>query len=139
MTAIPTAAALLGLKPKSPNGLHHTSLAGLPVSAFDKLIAESGLESNEVADVIGLPARTLARRRSTGKLSPDESDKLVRFTELYRKTLEMFAGNPAAASGWLRETRPALGGCRPIELARSDAGTTEVETLIFKLEYGIIV
>ena len=73
------------------------------------------------------------------KLSPDESDKLVRFAELYRKTLAMFAGNARSAADWLRQTRPALGGSRPIDLARTTAGTQDVETLIFQLEYGIIV
>ena len=139
MTAVPTTAALLGVKGSARDALHKSSLAGLPVSAFDKFVSESGLEATEVAEVIALPARTLARRRTAGKLSPDESDKLVRFTELYRKTLDMFAGSTKAAVGWLRETRPALGGSRPIELARTSDGTKQVETLIFQLEYGIIV
>ncbi len=139
MTAVPTAAALLGMKGSARDALHKSSLAGLPVSAFDKFVTESGLEANEVAEVIALPARTLARRPSAGKLSPDESDKLVRFTDLYRKTLDFFVGRGSDANAWLRQKRPALGGYRPIDLARTADGTRQVETLISQLQHGIIV
>ena len=139
MTAIPTTAALLGVKGVARDTLHKSSLAGLPVAAFDKFVSESGLEVTEVAEVIALPARTLARRRSVGNLSPDESDKLVRFTELYRHTLDFFVGRGSDANAWLRQKRPALGGYRPIDLARTADGTRQVETLILQLQHGIIV
>lgn len=135
----PSAASALGLKVTTPAALHDKLLAGLPFSALTKFLAESGLPPKEVYAVIRLPARTLARRKVAKRLSADESEHLLRLAELYQHTRQLFGGNADAAREWLLTTRPALRGYRPIDLAHTATGTKEVEDLIFKLEYGIIV
>ena len=139
MSAVPTAAALLGLRVKSPGSLHDSILTGLPFSALTALLDRSGLDPKDVYAVLQLPARTLARRKLAGRLSADESEHLLRLADLYSQTLQMFAGHPKSARDWLGEKRPALGGHRPIDLARTTVGTERVTTLIGQLEHGVFV
>ena len=53
------------------------------------------------------------------------------------RALELFEGDDEAARAWLLREQPALGGLRPLELAKSDVGAEEVEHLIGRLEHGI--
>ncbi len=135
----PSAEALLGMKPTNPIALHEKLLAGLPFKALTKFLETSELDPKDVYAVMKLPARTLARRKMAGKLSAEESDHLLRLADLYRQTVGFFNGNAEAARGWLAEKRPALGGHRPIDLARTASGMIRVTTLIFQLENGVFV
>jgi uncharacterized protein (DUF2384 family) len=44
-----------------------------------------------------------------------------------------------AAREWISAPQKALGGQRPIALARTDLGAREVEALVDRLEQGVIV
>jgi putative toxin-antitoxin system antitoxin component (TIGR02293 family) len=46
---------------------------------------------------------------------------------------------PGRAREFLTSPQPQLGGKRPIDLARSELGTREVEDLLFKLEHSLPV
>ena len=56
---------------------------------------------------------------------------------VFRKTLALFEGDREAAAAWLATAQPALGGVVPIDLAKTDGGAREVETLIEQLEHGV--
>jgi putative toxin-antitoxin system antitoxin component (TIGR02293 family) len=62
---------------------------------------------------------------------------LLRASRLFGRTLELFEGDRDAATEWLTTAQPALGGARPIDLANTDVGAREVETLIGRLEHGV--
>ena len=54
-----------------------------------------------LASIIGIPERTLARRKAVGKLEPDESERLLRVSNLFEKSVELFEGDVTAAVNWL--------------------------------------
>jgi putative toxin-antitoxin system antitoxin component (TIGR02293 family) len=79
----------------------------------------------------------LARRQQEGKLTPEESDRLLRASRVFTRALELFEGDAAAALSWLSEPQVALGGIVPLEIADTEIGANEVESLIGRLEHGI--
>jgi putative toxin-antitoxin system antitoxin component (TIGR02293 family) len=129
--------ALLGLRDYRPFKIYVQLRKGLSYSAFERFQRNTGLGSSALADLIQLPARTLARRKEAGRLQPDESDRLVRVARVFGRALALFEGDPDAARHWLSSKQRLLGNLIPLELAGTDIGALEVEHLIGRLEHGI--
>lgn len=109
---------------------------GLPVSEFFSLQSVLGLSTTELADVVGIPPRTLQRRKEDGRLTKEESDRLDRVRQLVRQAVEVLESQEAARD-WLRRPQIALAGFVPLELADTGAGIREVEQLLGRLDYGV--
>src|SRR3954470_18542706 len=73
-----TYAELLGLRPAAPLKVAEQVGAGLRYGSFERLRGFVSVPAAELAELVHIPARTLARRRRAGRLDPDESDRLVR-------------------------------------------------------------
>jgi len=130
-------ASRVGVKAENAVQLVESIRKGLPYRAFDRLQHEMGVTTAELAGLVEIPARTLARRRTEGRLQPDESERLLRASRIYDDALGLFEGDKVAALAWLRGTAPALAGRKPIEFARTEVGAREVEDLIGRLEHGV--
>lgn len=111
---------------------------GLSFRAFERLQRNTGFSTEQLLELLQIPRRTLARRKSSGKLSAEESDRLVRLARVYGRALYFFDGDAEAATNWLTAPQFAFGGVRPSEMVRTDVGAQEVETLIGQLEHGIL-
>jgi putative toxin-antitoxin system antitoxin component (TIGR02293 family) len=139
---LPTPAAqqlTLGLDVSDPIKVHAALLHGLPFSAVTKFEKATHLPRGEVAKLISVAPRTLARRQDERRLQADESDRLFRLATLFRRTIDLFHGDDEAAMRWLRSPRPALGGETPLHLAKTDVGVRQVETLIEQMRHGVFV
>jgi putative toxin-antitoxin system antitoxin component (TIGR02293 family) len=110
---------------------------GLTWKTLQRFVRNSGLSLEQVADLVGIPRRTLQRRRMTGRLTSQESDRLLRAARIYSRALELFDGQRDDATHWLTGTNTAIGGVAPIELARTEIGANEVDHLIGRIEHGI--
>ena len=135
--SLKTVGASLGLKVSRTDQLIDQVQHGLSFKALVSLEAMSGMTASEIALIIGIPARTLARRRVAGKLAPDESERLLRIATVFEKAVGLFEGDVPAALAWLRTPRKALGQKSPWSYARSELGAREVLDLIGRLEYGV--
>ncbi len=91
----------------------------------------------DLSQVLGIPPRTLARRKVQGMLTNSESERLVRFGRLFDQTVDLFEGDRAAALAWLRRPAKALGNQVPLQWAQSEIGARAVEDLIGRLEFGV--
>jgi putative toxin-antitoxin system antitoxin component (TIGR02293 family) len=129
--------ALLGLRTYEPLALDRQVRKGLAYSAFTRFQRNTGLPAVVIAELIRIPMRTLSRRKSEGRFAPEESDRLVRASRVYGRTMELFEGDSVATRTWLAAPQPALGGRIPLELAGTDVGAGEVESLVGRLEHGI--
>jgi putative toxin-antitoxin system antitoxin component (TIGR02293 family) len=108
---------------------------GVPTRSVD-LVLESGLmEPSEMYDLV-IPRRTLAHRKKTQTLSPEQSDRLVRAIRTLARAGEAL-GNEEKAARWIRKENRALGGRRPIDLLESDAGVRMVERILGRIEHGV--
>jgi putative toxin-antitoxin system antitoxin component (TIGR02293 family) len=128
---------LLGLETFDPRDLLRAMRKGLSYRAFERFRRNTSLSFERVADLIDIPRRTMTRRKAEGRFQPEESDRLLRASRLFGKTLALFEGDRDAAIEWLTSAQPALGGGVPLDLAKSEVGAYEVERLIGRLEHGV--
>jgi putative toxin-antitoxin system antitoxin component (TIGR02293 family) len=126
-------------------GIRHTSTpqlieqleAGLPFDSLRQFQSNSGIDLAQLLAVLGIPERTLARRRIAGRLAPDESERLLRIGTVFEKAVDLFAGDIASAVQWLTSPKKALGGETPLKYSRTEPGAREVENLLGRIEYGV--
>ena len=110
--------------------------AGLPYAALEALRERLGLPLPDLATVTGIPLRTLARRRQTGRLDRLESERVLRIERLLALATEMLRDGERARD-WLRSPKSALAGQSPLEVADTEVGAREVEQLIGRLRHGV--
>ena len=127
----------IGINAKNTSDLIRKINSGLPYRTFEKLQSEIGLSSQELAKIVQIAPRTLTRRKTSKKFQPDESDRILRASRVYDKTLELFDGNREEARTWLTSSRKTLHGNSPLEFAVTEVGAREVEDLIGRLERGV--
>ena len=127
----------LGLKATSPRELIRQIELGFSFSRLRLLESQSGLPVARIASIIGIPERTLARRRNSGRLTSDESERLLRVSAVFEKAVDLFEGDRAAALKWLTSPKKALENETPLLYSRTELGAREVENLIGRLEHGV--
>jgi putative toxin-antitoxin system antitoxin component (TIGR02293 family) len=111
--------------------------SGLPAAsalAFKKAL---GLTNGELASVLGVSLRTVARLDpAKSHLDAVSGDRLVRSARLYAIAAEVLE-DEAAAARWLKSPQRGLGGAVPLELAQTDVGSRAVEALLGRMEHGV--
>jgi putative toxin-antitoxin system antitoxin component (TIGR02293 family) len=100
-------------------------------------VSATGLSILYAAGILGIPERTLARRKKENRLSSDESERLLRMAKLFDDSLSLFEGDREAAVNWLRAPKKALRNQSPFHFARTEIGAREVENLIGRIEHGV--
>jgi putative toxin-antitoxin system antitoxin component (TIGR02293 family) len=86
--------------------------------------------------LLGISKATYHRRKASGKLGADESDRVVRFARLMGKAVEVF-GSAENARKWLTSPQIGLGGAIPLAYADTEVGAREIEDLLGRIEYGV--
>ena len=109
---------------------------GLPTSELAALQTGLQVPLEQLASKLAISRATLQRRKASGRLSPDESDKLLRFRRLLSQATEVF-GDPVKARDWLKLPQRGLGGAVPLEYAETEIGAREVENLLGRIDYGV--
>ena len=109
---------------------------GFPVTRFFELQKTLGVGTAELANLVGIPVRTLQRRKEEGRLTKEESDRLDRVGVLAEKAAAVFSSEQAAQK-WLTSPQLGLAGLVPLDLADTGAGIREVEALLGRIDYGV--
>jgi putative toxin-antitoxin system antitoxin component (TIGR02293 family) len=130
-------AALVGVKAPTLVALIDKVETGFPYAAFEKLATLLGTSAGNLAQRLRIPARTLQRRKRSGALSVEESERLLRLSRIVQATFDLFEGDHKAAIGWLGRKNRALAGETPLEMSSTEPGGEEVLNLIGRLEYGV--
>lgn len=128
---------LLGMRPPESLRLLRMVRTGLTFSALERFQEGLRFSPEQVARLLQIPARTLARRRQAGRLRPEESDRLLRVARVIARALELFNGKWSAARHWLETPQPTLGGVAPLELAETEFGAHQVESALGRIEHGV--
>jgi putative toxin-antitoxin system antitoxin component (TIGR02293 family) len=130
--------ATLHRRVRTVDDLRRAVEGGLTLEALDQTVRRvlgEGRAATELKHRL-VPKTTLQRRRR--RLSLPESERLERLARMTALAEEVWEA-PALAREFLTTAQPQLGGERPVDLARSDLGTRQVEDLLFKLEYSLPV
>lgn len=110
--------------------------AGLSISAFDELAQALELSAVQLREHLRIAARTFSRRKREGRLAPDESERVLRYADLFQRALDVLE-DEAAARTWLKTPKRALGGAVPLAFAETEPGAREVERLLGRIEHGV--
>jgi len=133
--------ATLGKNAAGGKSTHPTELIqkiqkGLRFTELKTLQDTLHLPFEKLAAKLCISRSTLQRRKAAGRLSPDESDKVIRYSRLVRQAADFF-GDIEKARAWLKHPQYGLGGAIPLDYARTETGAREVEDLLGRMKYGV--
>ena len=123
-------------KAKHPHELIRRIQKGLPFSDLKVLQDSIDMPFEQLAAKLAISRSTLQRRKAAGRLSPTESDKVIRFSRLLRQATDLF-GDTEKARAWLKHPQYGLGGAVPLDYAETEIGAREVENLLGRMKYGV--
>ena len=110
---------------------------GLQPTFLDQLQFMIGLSRQELAHRVGIPKSTLDRRVRQGtRLTPAESERVLRLYRLFKIAAEILGGEDKARV-WFTTPNATLGGVTPIVFADTEPGAREVENLLGRIQYGV--
>jgi putative toxin-antitoxin system antitoxin component (TIGR02293 family) len=133
--------ATLGKKTPSVKVKHSSDLIrqiqkGLRFSELETLQNSLDMPFKQLAAKLSISRSTLQRRKAAGRLSPDESDKVMRFSRLLEHATNVF-GDIDKARAWLKHPQYGLGGAVPLDYAETEIGAREVDNLLGRIDYGV--
>jgi putative toxin-antitoxin system antitoxin component (TIGR02293 family) len=124
------------LKAKHPSELIRRIQKGLRFSELETLQNSIDLPFEQLAAKLAMSRSTLQRRKVSGRLSPDESDKVMRLSRLLEHATNVF-GDIQRARAWLKFPQRGLGGAIPLDYAETEVGAREVDDLLGRIEYSV--
>ena len=123
-------------KPPPPRKKLSPPPPGLDFREFEALRRQLDLSLEELSARLGLSRAAIEKRKATGRLTPDESGKVVCYARLLGHAVHLFGGLDEARS-WLKAPQRGLHGAVPLDYAKTDLGAREVENLLTQMAYGI--
>ena len=123
-------------KAKHPTDLIRQIQKGLRFIELETLQHSLDMPFEQLAAKLCISRSTLQRRKIAGRLSSDESDKVIRFSRLVRHATKVF-GDVERAREWLKHPQLGLGGAVPLDYAGTETGAREVENLLGRIEYSV--
>ena len=109
---------------------------GLPYGSVESVGDRLELSDEAISNAIAISRRTLIRRKAEGRLSGEESDRLLRLARVASLAMETL-GSAAKAAHWLKQPNRALGNQAPLSMMDNDIGVRQVESLLDHIEYGL--
>jgi putative toxin-antitoxin system antitoxin component (TIGR02293 family) len=125
-----------GSKAMHPTDLIRQIQKGLRFSELETLQTTLDLPFEKLAAKLCISRSTLQRRKAAGRLSPEESDRVVRLTRLLEHATSVF-GDLEKARAWLKHPQFGLGGAVPLEYAQTEVGAREVDNLLGRIDYSV--
>ena len=111
---------------------------GLPVGVAEDIAARLAPDHPGFRYQI-VPKATLARRKHTARLSPEEGERAMRLVRLWAHTLRIWKGEDAARQ-FLWRPNALLGMRKPIDVALAgESGGRMVEDLLGRFEAGVAI
>ena len=119
--------------PKPPRKKEKPPPPGLEFREFETLRKQLDLSLDELSARLGLSRSTIEERKATGRLTNDETGKVVCYARLLGHAIHLFGGLNEARQ-WLKTPQRGLHGAVPLDYARTDIGAREVENLLAQME-----
>lgn len=119
-----------------PHDLQLALRRGFPYASYEAVVHNLNLGAGDLARILGIATRTLARRKTAQSLSPIESDRLYRIVKVTRRAIEVL-GSLEHAREWLVRPNLALGNVSPISLLDTEIGEQQVEEVLDRISLGV--
>jgi putative toxin-antitoxin system antitoxin component (TIGR02293 family) len=137
-TTLQDTMAMLGLNRRVEAPIELTSIIrkGLPFASFERLSRHLDISALVMGASFGLAKRTIVRRAQEKKLTPTESERLMRLARVFvqaKRTL----GSEEKARRWILKPNRVLGNESPIRLLDTDVGKEAVLEELGRIEHGV--
>lgn len=126
----------LGKRVSSQQDLIAAVRRGLRTSTIDAVMEELDAPSAEVLPALRIARRTMERRKASGRLLPQESERVYRLAKVLAFA-ESVLGTKEKARHWLNAPNRALGSVSPFSLLETEAGADEVANVLGRIEHGV--
>ncbi|POA72306.1 antitoxin Xre/MbcA/ParS toxin-binding domain-containing protein [Pseudomonas sp. DP16D-R1] len=110
----------------------------LDVSFYHDLALLVGMPIKELFSMLGVSPAVQRRWKKTQKLTISESDYAFHYALLIQDALGLFEGNRESTVEWLNRPTIALGNVTPASLLSTFVGIKLVESLIWRIENGVL-
>ncbi len=127
---------VLRIRPRSALDWVSVIRKGISSAAVDSLAKAIHVTQSELAAALGIPERTLARRKKEGVLNSEESAKLVRLARVVARAEETFEDLDVAVD-WLKASNAVMSGATPLSLLDTDIGAESVMDTLGRIEHGV--
>ncbi len=129
----PVAAHVSRKKPNLPPARVRQDVErGLAFGELEALREQLELPMEQLAAALGISRPMLHQRKTSRRLTSDESDKVVRYARLFGRAVHLLGGLDEARQ-WLKAPQRGLGGAVPLEYAQTEVGAREVENLLGRI------
>lgn len=108
----------------------------MPADSFDQLRRSLNIFDSALSRIVQISKRALDRRRATGRLKTDESERILYLARVFDKAVDVL-GSREKAESWLKKPARGLGGKIPLDYADTILGANEVINLLGRIEHGI--
>ncbi len=114
-----------------------SSMKGLHANAFFDLVTLSGINRNELAEVVfGISLKTMLRyKQDKKKLTPRSSETALKLFALYKQGIAVF-GSTEAFNRWLSKPAFGLGNQIPMNLLNTATGIDLIREELTRIEFG---
>jgi putative toxin-antitoxin system antitoxin component (TIGR02293 family) len=126
----------LGKRVSSQQDLITAVRRGLRTSTIQAVIDELDAPPAEVLPALRIARRTMERRKASGRLLPQESERVYRLAKVLALS-ESILGTKEKARHWLTAPNRALGSVSPLSLLETEAGVDEVTNVLGRIEHGV--
>ncbi len=109
---------------------------GISKKGLETLKAKTGLDYEQLAQVLNVARATLINKKSPEKFNTELSDKIMNLAEIFSYGYEVFE-DMRTFSQWLKRQNRALGGKSPFDLLHTSFGRQEVKNLLGRIDYGV--
>jgi putative toxin-antitoxin system antitoxin component (TIGR02293 family) len=136
-TILEETTTMLGLKRvKTQLDLLPLIRGGLPFTSLERVSRYLDMSTLVMVESLGLAKRTVSRRAQEKKLSPSESERLVRLSRVLAEAKHVL-GSEEKARRWALKPSRALAGAIPLSLLDTDIGTNAVFEELGRIEHGV--
>jgi putative toxin-antitoxin system antitoxin component (TIGR02293 family) len=127
---------ILGTEIENDSSLEKIVEQGLPYQTLEKLIAHIfPTDKSKYYDII--PASNWNRRKKTGYLNAEESQKIERIARVFAYAVEIWASE-AKARYFMQKPHPMLEDRTPFQASLTELGAKQVEEILNRIRFGIV-
>ena len=125
----------VNISPISEFDLAETLEKGLPLDSVSRL-KEKGLAFSEMAEVVISPRTLKHRKARRERLSPEETDRVVRVARIIALAEHVF-GDHEKALLWLRSPDDRMRNRTPLSMLHTESGGRLVESMLWQIDEGV--
>jgi putative toxin-antitoxin system antitoxin component (TIGR02293 family) len=127
---------LFGLSPDPELYRRITEKEGLSTKNLNHFLKATGLQEDQIISILGVVPKTMERRMDSGRLHPDEADKLFQVAQAMDVMIG-FLGSARRAMVWFKTPQETLDDQTPLEKCRTETGRRLVNDEVIRIIFNV--